>query len=166
MPERVVVVGGGMAAVRLAELLVGADVHLTLLADEPHAPYNRILLSAVLEGTHRAEALTLRAPEWFAARAPQVARQARAADRKRLIAEMKAAGDPLIADYERAAALAETAMRRARKVGDYPLLSRGDFNIYSLFVERAQGLIKPEGIAGLLVPSGIASGNHGMKNTM
>lgn len=67
MRERVVVVGGGMAAVRLAEQLVGADVDLTLLADEGHAPYNRILLSAVLEGTHPADALTLRSEEWFAA---------------------------------------------------------------------------------------------------
>ncbi len=65
MPERVVVVGGGMAAVRLAEQLVGADVRLTVLADEPHAPYNRILLSAVLEGTHSADALTLRSAAWF-----------------------------------------------------------------------------------------------------
>ncbi|WP_374454413.1 FAD-dependent oxidoreductase [Nocardioides sp.] len=65
MPERVVVVGGGMAAVRLAAQLVGADVALTILADEAHAPYNRILLSAVLEGTHPASALTLRSPEWY-----------------------------------------------------------------------------------------------------
>ena len=95
--------------------------------------------------------------EWFAARAPEVAHQARAADRKRLIAKMKAAGDLLIAQYERASSLAETAMERARKGGDYPLSSRGDINIYSLFVERAQALIKPDGIAGLLTPSGIAS---------
>jgi NAD(P)H-nitrite reductase large subunit len=66
---RVVVVGGGMAAVRLAEGLAGApDISLTVLADEQHAPYNRILLSAVLEGTHSASALTLRSPEWFADR--------------------------------------------------------------------------------------------------
>src|SRR5579859_2060440 len=95
--------------------------------------------------------------EWFAARAPKVAQQARAADRKRLIASMKAAGDPLIAQYERATQIADTAMERARKSGDYPLLSRGDINIYSLFVERAQELIQTDGIAGLLTPSGIAS---------
>ena len=95
--------------------------------------------------------------EWFAARAPQVARQARAADRKRMIEEMKRAADPLIGQYERASALAETAMERARQGGDYPLLSRGDINIYSLFVERAQALIKANGMFGLLVPSGIAS---------
>ena len=68
MAERVVVVGGGMAAVRLAEHLAGDDrFAVTVLADEPHAPYNRILLSAVLEGTHSAAALTLRSEAWFAA---------------------------------------------------------------------------------------------------
>ena len=68
MAERIVVVGGGMAAVRLAEHLAGDDrFAVTVLADEPHAPYNRILLSAVLEGTHSAAALTLRSEAWFAA---------------------------------------------------------------------------------------------------
>ena len=36
-------------------------------------------------------------------------------------------------------------------------LSRGDLNLYSLFVERAMALVNPEGTIGLLVPSGIAS---------
>jgi hypothetical protein len=74
-----------------------------------------------------------------------------------MIEKMKAASDPLIALYEHASALAGKAMERARQSGDYPLLSKGDVNIYALFVERAQALIKPDGIAGLVVPSGIAS---------
>ena len=37
------------------------------------------------------------------------------------------------------------------------MLSAGDLNLYSLFVERAMTLIKPDGMVGLLVPSGIAS---------
>jgi assimilatory nitrate reductase electron transfer subunit len=66
--KRIVIVGNGMAATRLVEELVarGGDHQITVLGDEPHAPYNRILLSAVLEGSHRPEALTLRAPEWYA----------------------------------------------------------------------------------------------------
>jgi NAD(P)H-nitrite reductase large subunit len=70
MSGRLVVVGGGMAAVRLVEELCsrGYDGEVTVLADEDHAPYNRILLSAVLEGTHRADALTLRSTTWFADR--------------------------------------------------------------------------------------------------
>ena len=54
---RVVVVGAGMAAARLADGLSGHQV--TLLGDEPRPPYNRILLSAVLEGTHSPGSLTL-----------------------------------------------------------------------------------------------------------
>ena len=66
-PQRIVVVGGGMAAVRLSEHLAGDDrFAVTVLADEASPPYNRILLSAVLEGTHAADALTLRSAEWYA----------------------------------------------------------------------------------------------------
>ena len=42
-----------------------------------------------------------------------------------------------------------------RASGNYPLLGGGDINLYSLFVERAMGLIKPDGFVGLLTPSGI-----------
>lgn len=45
----------------------------------------------------------------------------------------------------------------ARSCGDYPLLSGGDINLYSLFVERAMTLVEPDGMVGLLTPSGIAS---------
>ena len=45
----------------------------------------------------------------------------------------------------------------ARASGEYPLLSGGDVNLYSLFVERAMTLVKPDGMVGLLTPSGIAS---------
>lgn len=41
--------------------------------------------------------------------------------------------------------------------GYYPLLSGGDLNIYSLFIERALTLVKRHGFIGLLTPSGIAS---------
>lgn len=66
--DRIVVVGAGMAAVRLVERLVarGLGPRVTLIGREHHAPYNRILLSAVLEGTHTPDALTLRDPAWFA----------------------------------------------------------------------------------------------------
>jgi NAD(P)H-nitrite reductase large subunit len=55
---RVVIVGAGMAAARLADGLAGHDV--VMLGDEVHPPYNRILLSAVLEGTHDVARLALR----------------------------------------------------------------------------------------------------------
>ncbi|MFS3126908.1 FAD-dependent oxidoreductase [Nocardioides sp. Bht2] len=67
--ERLVIVGNGMATTRLVEELVAAryDGRVTIVGDEPGPAYNRILLSAVLEGTHSLDALVLRAPQWFAA---------------------------------------------------------------------------------------------------
>lgn len=73
-----VVVGSGMAATRLVEQLVARGVtDVSVLGDEDHAPYNRILLSAVLEGTHRPEAITLRAPAWYAAHGVRLRRGSR-----------------------------------------------------------------------------------------
>ena len=101
--------------------------------------------------------MKLQQVEWFAFRRPEIAHCPRAADRKRMVATLQAAGDPLADDYELARDRAESAVRAAQRGGDYPLLSRGDVNIYSLFVERAFALVKPEGVVGLLTPSGIAS---------
>lgn len=65
---RIVVVGNGMAATRLVESLLArvGDHTITVLGDESHPAYNRILLSAVLEGSHAPTALTLREPGWYA----------------------------------------------------------------------------------------------------
>lgn len=101
--------------------------------------------------------IKLQQVEWFAARRPEIARASRAADRKTLIAKLQKTGDPLAWEFEKANARAETTSRMARKGGDYPLLSGGDTNFNSLFVERAQSIIAPGGIVGLLIPSGIAT---------
>jgi hypothetical protein len=95
--------------------------------------------------------------EWFAARVPEVAYAQRAADRKRMIAELHCRGEPIASDYDRAAGIAEAAVRVARNCGAYPLLSGGDVNIYSLFVERALRLVRREGIVGLVTPIGIGT---------
>ena len=95
--------------------------------------------------------------EWFAARRPEIARAPRAADRKRMIISLEQTEDPLAHTFAEAGERAMTAARMARSCGDYPLLSGGDVNLYSLFVERAMSLVKPEGMIGLLTPSGIAS---------
>ena len=95
--------------------------------------------------------------EWFATRRREIALQPRAADRKLMIAALERDGDPLALDYAVASERAATSARMARGGGDYPLLSSGDVNLYSLFVERAMALVKPDGMVGLLTPSGIAS---------
>lgn len=95
--------------------------------------------------------------EWFAARRPEIALKQKASDRKEMVADLKKSGDPLSLDYEKAAARAEASARVARDKGDYPLLSGGDIDIYSLFVERAHRLVKDNGLVGVVIPSGIAS---------
>ena len=101
--------------------------------------------------------IKLQQVEWFAARRPAIAHAQRAADRKRMIAALQQDGDALAAEFELANHRAASTARMARACGDYPFLSRGDINLYSLFVERAMALVKPGGMVGLLVPSGIAS---------
>jgi hypothetical protein len=101
--------------------------------------------------------MKLQQVEWFAARRREISLAQRASDRNRMVAALEKAGDPLARDYAKAESRAEAALRMARSTGDYPLLSGGDVNLYSLFVERAMKLVKPDGIVGLLTPSGIAS---------
>ncbi|WP_420607091.1 Eco57I restriction-modification methylase domain-containing protein [Novosphingopyxis sp.] len=110
--------------------------------------------------------IKLQQVEWFAARKPEIALAARASDRKRMIAALEAARDPLFAEYEHASGRAMDALRMARAkpqdAGAYPLLGRGDVNLYSLFVERGHALVRQGradagGMVGLLTPSGIAS---------
>jgi hypothetical protein len=101
--------------------------------------------------------IKLQQVEWFAEREPAIAAQPRAADRKRLIGELEQKKAALWTDYTQAVERAEANARVLAKAGDYPLLGGGDVNLYSLFVERAQGLVKPEGIVALLTPSGIAA---------
>jgi hypothetical protein len=101
--------------------------------------------------------MKLQQVEWFAARKREISLAQRAVDRARMIAALVAADDPLASDFAKANDRAEAATRVARNLGDYPLLSGGDINLYSLFVERAMTLVKPSGMIGLLAPSGIAS---------
>ncbi len=93
--------------------------------------------------------------EWFGIRDHEIAHAATGAERKALIKKKKEAGDKLALEYETARERAVTMRMFVRSSAQYPLLSQGRMNIYSLFVERAMGLIKPHGFVGLLTPSGI-----------
>jgi len=105
--------------------------------------------------------IKLQEVEWFAERDHAIAAQPRAADRERLIQQLKRKKSPLWGGYLEAQAHAETNARvlgnGRQGSGDYPLLGGGDVNLYSLFVEQAQSLIHANGIVALLTPSGIAA---------
>ena len=99
--------------------------------------------------------IKLQEVEWFATRAPEIALQQTAAARRNAIHDLRQKDSNLADDFERAKAHADQLGKVIRGSGDYPLLGRGDINLYSLFVERAKNLIKPDGFVGLLTPSGI-----------
>ena len=93
--------------------------------------------------------------EWFAIRDNDVALSRTGAMRKALIKRRMDEGNELALEYEAVRNRAATIRALARSYGEYPLLSGGRINLYSLFVERAMSLIKPDGFVGLLTPSGI-----------
>lgn len=101
--------------------------------------------------------MKLQQVEWFAARRREIALTQKASDRQMMIKALQTENAPLAGDYAKAEARADAGLRMARRSGEYPLLSGGDINLYSLFVERAMRLVKPCGMVGLLTPSGIAS---------
>ena len=99
--------------------------------------------------------IKLQEVEWFATRDPELARAPTAAARGKGIQRLRKQGSPLAAEFDEAKERADRLGEVIRASGHYPLLSGGDINLYSLFVERAMNLIKLNGFVGLLTPSGI-----------
>jgi assimilatory nitrate reductase electron transfer subunit len=60
---RVVVIGAGLAGVRLARRLGELGTPVTLVGEEEHRPYNRVLLAEVLAGRYAPEVIALPAPD-------------------------------------------------------------------------------------------------------
>ena len=99
--------------------------------------------------------IKLQEVEWFATRSTELALAPTAAERRAGIRRLRQRGDPLADQFDAAKDQADRLGQLVRASGDYPLLGGGDINLYSLFVERAMDLIKPDGFVGLLTPSGI-----------
>jgi hypothetical protein len=100
--------------------------------------------------------------EWFADRDAAIA-QATGARRKVLIDALKRDNPNLWSDYRAAFERMNTGAFISRNSAIYDQLTDGKLNIYKLFVERALQLIKPNGLVGLLTPSGIASDKSSSK---
>lgn len=69
MIEPVVIIGGGMASIRLAERLRAAGMRdpLVIVSRETAMPYNRVLLSEVLADRLPTDGIALHEAEWFEA---------------------------------------------------------------------------------------------------
>ncbi len=115
----------------------------------PHGGFDAVI------GNPPWDRIKLQEVEWFASRAPELARAPTAAARKAAIRSLTERGDPLATAFAAAKDRADTLGRFVRASGHYPLLGGGDVNLYALFVERAMHVVKPDGMVGLLTPSGI-----------
>ncbi|MFJ9553417.1 FAD-dependent oxidoreductase [Nocardiopsis sp. NPDC101807] len=67
-PRQIVVVGNGMVGARFAEEVARLDpkgerVHVSVVGTEPHAAYNRVLLSGIVAGDYSADQIRLPVPD-------------------------------------------------------------------------------------------------------
>jgi hypothetical protein len=107
------------------------------------------------------ERMKLQEEEYFAERAPAVAEARNKAERERAIQALsrQPAGSPERRVYDDF--IAAKQMAEAGSVfchgPRYPLTGTGDVNTYGLFAETALQILHPQGRAGLVLPSGIAT---------
>ena len=68
--QRLVIIGNGMASLRLVEQVIARAAHrfaITIIGAEASPAYNRVLLSSLLAGDNDVDGVRLRSREWYAA---------------------------------------------------------------------------------------------------
>jgi hypothetical protein len=103
------------------------------------------------------ERIKLQEKEFFAARDAEIANSQNAAARQRLIKELPLENPELLQEFEIAKYDAASQGRFVRGSSRFALTAVGDINTYSIFSETARKLIAPDGRAGIIVPTGIAT---------
>ncbi|MBC7252701.1 MAG: N-6 DNA methylase [Actinobacteria bacterium] len=103
------------------------------------------------------ELIQLQEKEFFAHRDPHIASAPNSNARKKMIKELQIRKPALWREYLDSLHLADATRKFLRKSGRFRLTSSGRINHYSVFSELFSGLINPDGRAGVVVPTGIAT---------
>jgi hypothetical protein len=103
------------------------------------------------------ERIKLQEKEFFAQRDPEIANTPNASARKRLIAELPKTNPPLWKAFISAKRVSEGESHFMRTSGRYPLSAVGDLNTYQIFAGLFRELLSEGGLAGVIVPTGIAT---------
>jgi hypothetical protein len=103
------------------------------------------------------ERIKLQEKEFFAARDAEIANAQNKAVRERLIKQLPLNNPELLEEFELAKYDATAQGRFVRGSSRFTLTAVGDINTYSIFSETARKLISPDGRAGIIVPTGIAT---------
>lgn len=111
---------------------------------------------SVVIGNPPWEHVELKEQEYFEARDPDIAKAA-GAKRKRMIAELLAAGSPIGREYVAAKRRLDGVRHFAASSGHYPLCGRGRIKTDPLFAETGRALLAGDGRSGMILPTGIAT---------
>ena len=103
------------------------------------------------------ERIKLQEKEWFAARSPAIAIASNAAERKRMIKALQTEDSVLWQAFQDDVRGADNESHFIRSSGHYPLCGRGDVNTYAVFAELVRQVLSPNGRAGIIVPTGVAT---------
>ena len=95
--------------------------------------------------------------EFFMTRAPEIAKAPTTAISDRMIEELKQEGPDLYIEYAKANIENDWLKKSVHTSGRFPLTARGRINLAPLFAGLSLSIIKPEGYAGLVIPTGIAT---------
>lgn len=110
----------------------------------------------VLLGNPPWEVSQLGEEEFFATRAPSIAKLA-GAHRKKAIAKLEYENPRLWQKYLEEKHCSEAANQFYRTSGRFSLTATGKINLYALFAEHFLRCVNPLGRAGIIVPTGIAT---------
>jgi hypothetical protein len=96
---------------------------------------------------------------FFASRAPEIVQARNKAARAKLIAALRQNDPPLWTAFRQELRRYDSLSHFFHHSARFPLTGVGDVNTYALFAELARQLLSPGGRSGLIVQSGIATGD-------
>ena len=111
----------------------------------------------VVVGNPPWERLNVQEKEFFANRAPDIAKAPNKASRFHLLQQLATEKPRLWKEYQSAVRLSATVDKFLRGSGRFRLTAQGDINTYSVFAELGRLLLNSSGRVGLILPIGIAT---------
>ncbi len=94
--------------------------------------------------------------EFFAQRAPEIAKASSARQRQKMIADLLICDPRLYGEYSKKKRKIYAFRHSVQFSGRFQLSSKGRINLYPLFVEATMNIMNPFGFTGLVVPSAIS----------
>lgn len=111
----------------------------------------------VMLGNPPWERIKLQETEYFSTRDSSIANARTAAERKKLIKQLPSSNPELFNEYIDACHDAEASSKFIRESNRFELTARGDINTYAVFAEIFYRTIQKNGIASIILPTGIAT---------